>query len=213
MSLLFSRLVLIVVFCFFSLLFSFFTEMGFFDRFRIPIGSLFAGLLALTGLLFASRTFITFKLNEVIYGSPTYRSLVEQLKRDGAYDKELYDPLKKLDSNLGLTSYFCLLSLLLVMLLSFFPEFKTVSLPLGFRPNYLSDFVFSVSGWQLLWQNSLICSVFLYKVFSSLTLAFLVVTGLKIVHCISSVNENIKNIIEHWEDDYKKTRATDDEEN
>ena len=49
------------------------------------------------------RTFITFKLNEVIYGNPTYRGLAEQLKKEGAYDKELYDPLKKLDSNLGTT--------------------------------------------------------------------------------------------------------------
>jgi hypothetical protein len=212
MKAIFSKRALIVAFFLFTLLFAFCTEMGFYDKFRISIGSLFGGLLALTGFLFTARTFITFKLNEVIYGNPNYRGLIEQLRKEGAYDKELYDPLKKLDSNLGTTSYMSLTALLLVLVLGFFPDYKNVILPKGFSPNYLSEFVFSKVGWTSLWQNNLILPVLVYKVYSSITLGFLVVTGLKIFQCISSVNQNIGAIIEHWEDEYKRQKENGGDE-
>lgn len=87
--------------------FIFFTNDTFFAAFRISLDSIFAGMLALAGFIFTARTFIVFKLNESFYGNSSYREMIKELKRDGAYDKELYGPLKNLDNMLHKSTFMC----------------------------------------------------------------------------------------------------------
>src|SRR5690606_10849700 len=69
----------------------------------VALSSVFSGLLTLTGFMFTARTFITFKLNEVVYGKPEYQQRVEAYQADGAYTLKLYEPLRELDSKVGRT--------------------------------------------------------------------------------------------------------------
>jgi hypothetical protein len=180
------------------------TELGFLDNFRISLESLFSGLLALTGFIFTARTFVTFKLNEVVYGNPTYQKYIENLKKDGAYQKALYDPLRNMDSNLGRTTFMCLVSIVFIVLLGFFDKFSTITFSKWFHPKYLSDFAFSKAGWICIWQNHLLVSVVIYKLYAAMAFSFLLITLIKLFECVISMNRNISSIIDHWEKTYKE---------
>jgi hypothetical protein len=105
------------------------TKYSTFSTLRLSLDSIFSGLMALTGFVFTARTFITFKLNEVVYGSPEYRQYVEKLKSEGAYSQELYAPLKQIDNSLGIATYMCLWSTIMFIIVAFFPKTET-ALPL-----------------------------------------------------------------------------------
>ena len=104
------------------------TKFSILNGMALTSDSFFSGILALTGFIFTARTFITFKLNEVIYENPKYRSLVEQLQVDQAYHKKLYDPLRNLDYKLNITTHMCLWSTALFLVASFFPKPLPVTL-------------------------------------------------------------------------------------
>lgn len=191
--------------CLFFILFLFCTDLFLLDRFRSSLQGLFSGLLALTGFIFTARTFITFKLNEVVYGNPQYQKYVEELKNEGGYKKDLYDPLRKLDSNLGTITYMCFAGLFIALLLLFFPDTTKIIFPYDFNPIYISDFIFTKEGWLKLWTNHLVISIFLQKIYSSFVAAYLLLTVLKLLQSVKSMNRNIGAIIDHWEDTYKKT--------
>lgn len=199
----FSRTGLAVTCVVITLIFMFVTKLGSFENFRISLEALFTGLLALTGFIFTARTFITFKLNEVCYGNPDYQALVENLQQTGIYNRSLYAPLKNLDSNLGLTTYLCLISLIFIVIFGCLPKYSNMTIPKGFQPPiYLTDFAFSAAGWKNLIDHGMFLSVFGYQVFSCATYAILITTMLKISEAVVSINRNIKDIIEHWEEQH-----------
>src|SRR5471030_1570770 len=86
------------------------TPLSFCTDLRLTLDCIFSGLLALAGFVFTARTFITFKLNEVIYDDPKYRVHVEKLQKDGAYKRTLYEPLRNIDQSLGDATYMSLWS-------------------------------------------------------------------------------------------------------
>ena len=196
-----TRSVLLI--CLFFILFLFGTDVFLLDKFRSSLQGLFSGLLALTGFIFTARTFITFKLNEVVYGNPEYQKYVENLKKEGAYQKELYDPLRKLDNNLGTITFMCLAGLFLTLLLVFFPEVSKIKFPQDFEPTYISDFAFTKEGWLKLWNYHLVIGVLVQKIYSSFVASYLLLTILKLLQSVKSMNRNIGAIIDHWEVTYK----------
>lgn len=190
-------------FILFFLALLFFTDIYFLDNLLFSFEGIFTGLLALTGFIFTARTFITFKLNEVIYGNKKYQNYVEELQEEGAYKKALYDPLRKLDTDLGLVTHMCLFCLLLTLVLSFFPKTTSLSFPSDFNPKYIQEIIFNPENIKKIYENGLIVTVVIQKILSSVVGAYLILTLIKILHSVGSLNRNIKSIIDHWEEDYK----------
>lgn len=179
------------------------TKFTTFSELRLTLDSIFSGLLALTGFVFTARTFITFKLNEVIYDSPKYRSYVEKLKEEGAYKQELYDPLKSIDSSLGVATYMCLWATILFIAVAFLPAMK--------EPLAISSKVKAENVLQLLTQIdlnqfmgrhdvqlSLIC-----KVFTDVTMMYFGFCLYQMILTARALHKNISDIVSHWEAEYK----------
>jgi hypothetical protein len=173
---------------------------------RLSFDSIFSGLLALTGFVFTARTFITFKLHEVVYGNPVYRSYVEKLQKDGAYERELYDPLKELDESLGNTTGMCLVALCLFALVAFMPDFKEIVLNKNTKVTTLFDVISSKDNIILAIQHpSCVLPVGVAIITDAALLYFFFVLN-QIFKTTMSLNRNIKAIINHWEDDYKNSQ-------
>ena len=173
---------------------------------RLSFDSIFSGLLALTGFVFTARTFITFKLHEVVYGNPVYRSYVEKLKKDGAYDKELYDPLKELDESLGNTTGMCLVALCLFALVAFMPDLKEIVLNKTTKVTSLFAVISSKSNIQLAVSNPKSILPVGVAVITDASLLYFFFVLNQIFRTTMSLNRNIKAIINHWEEDYKNSQ-------
>jgi len=187
----------LVFFCFMSTTFKTFSEL------RLSLDSIFSGLLALTGFVFTARTFITFKLNDMIYGNPEYRIYVEKLKKEGAYKRELYDPLKTVDGNLGTATYMCLWATILFIIVAFFP--KPITQDLGNRLK--ADFVHEVLG--NLYLTEFISPKYLlplaYKLFTDATMVYFGFCLYQMVITAKSLHKNISDIVARWEAEYNET--------
>ena len=173
---------------------------------RLSLDSIFSGLLALTGFVFASRTFITFKLNDVVYGNPSYRNYIEQLRKDGVVDKELYAPLRKLDSSLGDTTGMCLIALGLFAIIAFLPDFREITLDSTTKVSRLCELVFSVRNIKLAFKNPAVFFPIAVVFLSDMALLYFFFVLNQILQTMISLNKNIKAIIDHWEQDYKDNK-------
>ncbi|XOB63881.1 hypothetical protein ACMC5R_07220 [Deferribacteres bacterium DY0037] len=170
------------------------TPMGLFVNTKISIDTIFSGFLALVGFLFTARTFITFKLHEVIYGNPVYRQFVEKAKAEGAYKKELYDPLKTLDSDLAKITLFSLVAVIIFFIFSLFP-----TMPKGFDDLYLYEMIRIKTFYQ---QEGCFKAIGVQFV-STFAFSYFFVTFYAILKALKSINSNIQDIINHWEQESK----------
>lgn len=169
---------------------------------RLSLDSIFSGLLALTGFVFTARTFITFKLQEVVYGNPGYQRYVEKLRQDGAYDRELYAPLKELDANLGNTTGMCLAALALFAMVSIIPECKPIVLDANTTVYKCLDF-FNKNNIGLLAQNLKTLRFLPAVVVTDAAVLYFFFVLWQVFRTTLSLNKNIHSIIEHWEEDYR----------
>ncbi|ACH40240.1 MAG: hypothetical protein ACD_55C00169G0002 [uncultured bacterium] len=179
------------------------TKFSTFSNLRLSLDSIFSGLLALTGFVFTARTFITFKLNEVVYGSPEYRQYVEKLKKDGAYTKELYDPLKQIDTSLGTATYMCLWSTIMFVVVAFFPKTEAA---LAVSKTISVDYVlelFRVGGFKLL-SDANVLKPTVFKVFTDASMVYFGFCVYQLIITAKALHRNISDIISHWEENYKK---------
>ena len=159
--------------------------------------SVFSGLLALTGFVFTARTFITFKLQEEVYSSKRYRTHHKKLREDGAIEEELYEPLKILDTSMGRATFGCLLGVVLIVILSLFPDISISNKKI----NELSLFALfhSLEKDQILGQFpvlSYLCFVRFCNMFSAVYFAYL---SYEIAYTVIKFNRNIAAIISFWE--------------
>lgn len=163
----------------------------------VALSSVFTGLLTLTGFLFTARTFITFKLHEVVYSHDEYRKRVKELQADGAYDKKLYDPLREIDSIVGRTCICVFATMLVVLTFSVLPkewsqlsssavdlfgEYTRTHAPL---PAWLGRFL-------------------IYQVATVVVFSIIFAVALEVFATIMSVNKNIRAIINEWEERYEE---------
>ncbi len=188
-----------------------FTTFGFFDSYRVSAGSLLAAFLTLTGFIFTARTFIVFKLNEVVYGNPNYQSMVAGRAKEGGYNKKLYDPLKKLDSKLSSTLHFCLITILFVIVIGFFPNYYTLKRPTEIDAKWVFE-VLTVENIKLLHKKGIIIVTIGYHIWTSITLSIIFVNLCLVVQSVRSLDGNIAKIIEHWEYDYNNRKPEPDAE-
>lgn len=182
------------------------TKFSTFSELRLSLDSIFSGLLALTGFVFTARTFITFKLNEVIYGSEQYRDYVKKLKEDGAYKKCLYDPLKQIDSKMGAATYMCLWATIMFIVVAFLP--KSVSLDMGnnVKAEYVCQVIYNADINALVATKKLLLPL-IYKVITDATMIYFGFCLYQMVITAKSLHQNISDIIVHWEEEYNKSQA------
>lgn len=179
------------------------TKYSTFSTLRLSLDSIFSGLLALTGFVFTARTFITFKLNEVVYGSREYREYVEALKREGAYNQELYDPLKSMDKSLGTSTYMCLWSTIMFIIVAFFPKAEgPLILANKASAEYVWEMALKISFTDFLTDMHLLTSN-AYKIFTDATMVYFGVCVYQMIITAKSLHHNISDIIDHWETHYK----------
>lgn len=166
----------------------------------LALSSVFSGLLALTGFMFTARTFITFKLNEVVYGSINYRKYIEELKKDGAISDPLYAPLKQLDTTLGKTCLLCFGTLFGLAVFALLPKDWGAGLPLHER------LLTPAAGTVATPVTALFA---FYQVFTWLVYSAVLISIICVFWCIVRVNQNIKSIISHWEDAYNNPKPAE----
>jgi hypothetical protein len=168
----------------------------------IAINSAFTGLLTLTGFMFTARTFITFKLNEAVYGVESYQKHVEALQRDGAYSLELYEPLKELDTTLGKTCLYCFGTLFAVVLFSMIPR------DFGAGDSLWSRIMARCAAGDAVPSDTeqLPFSFVVYQVLTVLAYSALLSAIVNVFDAIFRVNRNIRGIINEWEKKYKAER-------
>lgn len=179
------------------------TSFSFFENFKLSLDGLFTGFLALTGFIFTARTFVTFKLNEVIYDNKNYRRWVEQIQKENPDSKNLYDPLKKLDNKLSTATAMCLANLILLALLACFPKLSSIT-PTNFTITHLCEIFLLQDFRNYISSNKFLIVIIFQKAFSSITYAFVIITVIKLLDTLRSINLNIQDIINHWEDEYKR---------
>jgi len=164
----------------------------------VSLNSVFTGLLTLTGFLFSARTFITFKLNEAVYSKASYRNLIEKFQEDGAYNVNLYEPLKVLDQKLGKACLRCFITLFFVLGFLFLPKDWHKGTPLWEQFLKWRESTISLNDvWQWRHMSYLITQISTIAVFAVI---FAIIV--EIYSAISAVNRNIQKIIKSWEDVY-----------
>lgn len=165
----------------------------------VALNSVFTGLLTLTGFLFTARTFITFKLNEVVYGHPEYRGRVEELRADGAYNQALYDPLREIDTRVGKTCMWVFCTMLCVLVFSILPkDWSRISTSLV---DLYSGAGQKADPPQSLWRFSI------YQIATSAVISSIFAVAFEVLATILSVNQNIRAIINEWEERYNREKA------
>jgi hypothetical protein len=161
----------------------------------IALSSIFTGLLTLTGFMFTARTFITFKLNELVYDKPTYRKSVEEQQATGAYSMSLYEPLKVLDSKVGRASLQCFVTLFFVLAFSMIPrEWGQGHAPLI---DSCKEFI-HVGQWPWKFLTYEFAAIFVF------VMAFAIIV--EVFSTILTVNLNIRSIIQEWEKGYEAAK-------
>jgi len=183
-----------------------FARLDFFQNFKIQISSIFSGLLALTGFLFGARTFIIFKLYEIVYSSEEYQDWHKESSIIATNSEPLFTPLKRLDDNLKRAISICKYSLILLGVYCFLPspeDYVTIAtfLNKSFFEMFNSGNIAGFFGLEGSVKLTFI------KVFSDLVLVYFFYNVLFVFLTIKSINQNIKAIIEFWETRYEKKQA------
>ena len=174
---------------------------------KLSLDCIFSGLLALTGFVFTARTFITFKLNEDIYSSTTYREYVETLKADGAYKKELYAPLRHIDNSLGTATYMCIWATAMFLVVAFLPRTVEIKLDATHTVKSIVDLLRDTASLKLAWHSPKALVPFVWKAVIDLSMTYFIFCIYQMIVTTRAINNNIHDIIDHWETDYKKPKA------
>lgn len=187
-----------------SVLINIFAPKAIIDNFKISYNSLFTGMLALIGFIFAARTFITFKLYETVYSTEKYQDRILQYKKGGAYKQKLMQPLQTLDTALSFTTWMSVIAMFLLTLISFIkpPAVADISTIPNFFTLITQNFktVTVKSLWTVLFPTG-------YKFFSDVVCSTFIVVFLQLIYNLRSLNRNISQIIGVWQekaDDYQK---------
>lgn len=93
---------------------------GYLSSINMPSEALLSGLLALVGFFFGARTFLVFKLQEMVYDNKDYQNWHRKLCKDLDLKQGLYEPLKNLDSELNHSVFICSFSTILLAIYIFF---------------------------------------------------------------------------------------------
>lgn len=166
------------------------------NQFQISFSSLFSGLLALIGFVFAARTFIIFKLYETVYRRNSYKKKINDLKREGAYKKDIMDPLRALDNSLSYTIALSLISLFLLIAISLLDP------PRPEHTENLVKLIASITANGKIQYDLLLTKTFfpvIYKISSDIVCASILVTFTQLCYNLRSLNKNIKSIIDTWQ--------------
>jgi hypothetical protein len=178
------------------------------DNFKISFNSLFTGMLALIGFIFASRSFITFKLYETVYSTERYQKKIYSLKNDGAYKNKLMHPLTVLDQSLSFTTSLSIFAMLALTLMSFvkppdIDDIKSIQEVLLVLANHYNEISISTI-------KSNFYPVF-YKIFSDLVCSIFVIVFLQLIYNLRSLNRNIGSIIDVWQEQADENERKFDE--
>jgi hypothetical protein len=167
------------------------------DDFKISYNSLFSGMLALIGFVFAARTFITFKLYETVYSTQRYQKRIFGLKSDGTYNEKLMHPLSTLDTSLSFTTTISVVAMLLLTVISFIEPPKTSSIKnISEIFTYVSVNYKSIT-FELIKSKSFPVA---YKLFSDIVCSTFIVVFIQLVYNLRSLNKNVGSIIDIWQE-------------
>lgn len=86
---------------------------------NMPSEAILSGLLALVGFFFGARTFLVFKLQEMVYDNKDYQDWHRKLCNNLDLKQGLYEPLKNLDSELNHSVFICSFSTILLAIYIF----------------------------------------------------------------------------------------------
>ena len=179
------------------------TKLSFCNDLRLTLDCIFSGLLALTGFVFTARTFITFKLNEVIYSDVKYRKHVEALQRDGAYKQKLYEPLRNIDQSLENATYMSLWSVGLFILVAFLPRESEVNIDASHKAKSIMDIMSNSSTRTLVASHLEKLEPFVWKMITDVAMTYFVFCLYQMIVTTRSLHKNIKAIVDYWEKDYE----------
>lgn len=180
------------------------TDFSLFSDMRISLDCIFSGLLALTGFVFTARTFITFKLNEVIYSNEKYQIYVEKLKKEDARRAELYSPLRYIDASLGTATYMCIWATAMFLVVAICPKTGEIKLGPSYTLTNVYGLLFDPALWPLAKHNSTVLSSFIRKAVVDLSMTYFVFCIYQMVSTTRAIHENIQDIVRQWEADYRE---------
>lgn len=187
-----------------------FTEFALLKNLRLSFDSIFSGVLALTGFIFTARSFITIKLNDVIYGSDKYRTYISDLKKEGAYKQNLYDPLKTIDSSLANATYMCLYATVLLVVVAFVPKLDKIDMGNKVVFDYAYQIFLSKIDPAVLIKSKVVVTSILFKIITDTALVYFGFCLYQMLLAAKSLHQNINSIIAHWEDEYASWQQEQD---
>lgn len=199
----------LVIFC------TLFTEFALLKNLRLSFDSIFSGVLALTGFIFTARSFITIKLNDVIYSSDKYRNYIAKLKKEGAYKQNLYDPLKAIDTSLANTTHMCLCATILLVVVAFIPKLDKIDIGNKIVFDYAYQIFLSKIDPSVIISSKIVLTSVVFKIITDIAIVYFGFCLYQMTIAAKSLHQNINSIIDHWETEYaswqqeqKKTNET-----
>jgi hypothetical protein len=179
-----------------------FTEFALLKNLRLSFDSIFSGVLALTGFIFTARSFITIKLNDVIYSSDKYRNYIADLKKEGAYKQNLYDPLKTIDTSLANATYMCLCATVLLVAVAFVPKLDKIDMGNKVVFDYAYQIFLSKIDPAVLIRSKAVVTSVIFKIITDTALVYFGFCLYQMIIAATSLHQNINSIIAHWEIEY-----------
>ena len=179
-----------------------FTEFALLKNLRLSFDSIFSGVLALTGFIFTARSFITIKLNDVIYSSDKYRNYIADLKKEGAYKQNLYDPLKTIDTSLANATYMCLYATVLLVVVAFVPKLDKIAMGNKVVFDYVYQIFLSKIDPAVLIRSKAVVTSVIFKIITDTALVYFGFCIYQMIIAATSLHQNISSIIAHWEVEY-----------
>jgi len=179
-----------------------FTEFALLKNLRLSFDSIFSGVLALTGFIFTARSFITIKLNDVIYSSDKYRNYIADLKKEGAYKQNLYDPLKTIDTSLANATYMCLCATVLLVVVAFVPKLDKIDMGNKVVFDYAYQIFLSKIDLAVLVRSKAVVTSVIFKIITDAALVYFGFCLYQMIIAATSLHQNINSIIAHWETEY-----------
>lgn len=178
------------------------------DDFKISYNSLFTGMLALIGFIFAARTFITFKLYETVYSSEKYQKRIFDLKKEGAYKEKIMRPLKILDAALSFTTTLSVAAIFLLTIISFVDPPKTSNIK-----NISEVLSYIYSNYNIISINTIKTNIFHvgYKLLSDIVCSTFIIVFIQLAYNLRSLNKNIGSIIDLWQQQAEDNEKEDNE--
>lgn len=179
-----------------------FTEFALLKNLRLSFDSIFSGVLALTGFIFTARSFITIKLNDVIYSSEKYRNYIADLKKEGAYKQNLYDPLKSIDTSLANATYMCLCATVLLVAVAFVPKLDKIDMGNKVIFEFPFQIFLSKIDPAILIKSKAVMTSVVFKIITDTAFVYFGFCLYQMIIAAKSLHQNMNSIIAHWETEY-----------